>query len=92
MSPTSTSLKVLAAKVKLNAVSSVAAWSGIGLATVGASLLLLITISKLSLMMPPLPSSAVTVTVVVPTSAFNGVPVKVRVAALKLSQPEASEV
>jgi hypothetical protein len=79
-------VKVLAGRVKLKAVSSVAAWSPIGVATVGASLVLFTVRTKLSLALAPLPSVAVTVIVALPTSALAGVPVKVRVAASKASQ------
>ena len=53
----------------------------------GTSLTLPTTRSKLSLAVAPLPSVAVTVMVTVPTSALAGVPLKVRVAASKFSQP-----
>ena len=45
------------------------------------------TMSKISLTVPPLPSSAVTFTDRVPTSPACGVPEKVRVASSKPSQP-----
>ena len=41
---------------------------------------------KVSVTVPPLPSSAVTSMLSVPTSAVTGVPLKVRVAASKLYQ------
>ncbi len=45
------------------------------------------TMSKVSVTVPPLPSLAITSIDTVPTLAFEGVPLKVRVAALKLNQP-----
>ena len=76
----------MAANWKLNAASSVALWLVMGVATVGASLVLAATMLKVSLTEPPLPSSAVTSMFSVPTSPLSGVPLKVRVAASKLSQ------
>ncbi len=92
MSPASTSAKVLAANWKLNGLSSVALWSAIGMATVGASLVLATVSTNWSSTKAAEPSVARTVIVTGPTSAFAGVPEKVRVAASKLSQagrPEA---
>ena len=86
VSPTSTSEKVFAANWKLNEISSVAFWLGIGLATVGASLTLATTMLKVSETVPPLPSLAVTSIEIVPISEFDGVPLKVRVRGSKLSQ------
>ena len=53
---------------------------------VGKSLVLATTMSKVSLTVPPWPSLAVTFTCRVPTSAFSGVPLNLRVVASKLSQ------
>jgi len=47
----------------------------------------LTSISNTSDTVPPLPSSAVTFTVNVPTSPAWGVPLKVRLPAVKVSQP-----
>jgi hypothetical protein len=58
-----------------------------GSVTVGASLTLLTVSVKVRATLSPLVSVAMTVTIVVPTSALAGVPVKVRVAPLKISQP-----
>ena len=44
------------------------------------------TISNVSVTVPPLLSLAVTVIEIVPTSEFDGVPLKVRVVGLKISQ------
>ena len=79
-------MKVSAGTWKLKGLSSVAVRSGMGLATVGASLVLLTVSSKVSLTVPPLPSSAVTAILKIPTSSLVGVPLKVAVLALKLSQ------
>ncbi len=92
VSPTSTSAKVFEANWKLNGASSVAFWSAIGLATVGASLALATVSTNWSSTKAAEPSVARTVIVTGPTSAFAGVPLKVLVAASKLSQagrPEA---
>ena len=62
-----------------------AAWSGIAVSTVGGSLAAT-AMSKLSLTVPPLPSSAVTFTDRVPMSAACGVPEKFWVSAAKVSQ------
>ena len=62
-------------------------WSASAAATVGASLLLITVMRKSSLTVAPEPSVAVTRKSIAPTSAFSGVPLKVRVGALKLSQP-----
>ena len=51
-----------------------------------ASLVLLILILKTSDAERPLVSAAVTLTVIIPTSVFTGVPLKIRVAASKDSQ------
>ena len=56
------------------------------MATVGASLVLATVTVNSSLTEALLPSVAVTLTVIVPTSPLAGVPLKVRVAGLKLSQ------
>ncbi len=56
------------------------------MATVGASLTFVTVSTNESVAVALLPSLAVTVIVSVPTSALAGVPLKVRVAALKLSQ------
>ena len=56
------------------------------MATVGASFTFVTVSTKESLAVALLPSFAVTVIVSAPTSALTGVPLKVRVAALKLSQ------
>lgn len=62
LSPASTSAKVLAGKVKLKAVSSVADWVTIGFATVGASLTGVTVILKVvALKLPPAPSETVKV-------------------------------
>ena len=53
---------------------------------VGASLVLATLMAKVSLMSIPATSVAITCTLMEPTSAFNGVPLKVWVAASKLSQ------
>ena len=58
----------------------------IALATVGASLVLVTVRSKVSETEALDPSVAVTLTAMVPTSELVGVPVKVRVEALKESQ------
>ena len=79
-------MKVLATNVKLNAAPSVALWSASALATVGASLVLATAMLKVLVTEPPLPSSAATSMLTVPTSPLVGVPLKVRVAASKFSQ------
>ena len=79
----SASEKVLAANWKLNAVPACASWAAIAFATVGA-LLAATAMSKVSLAVPSLPSSAVTFTENV--AAVVGVPEKVRVLAVKVSQ------
>ncbi len=66
-------------------ISSVMAMDG-GAVITGASLTALTTMSKVSLTLPPLPSLAITSMLSVPTLALPGVPLKVRVAASKLSQ------
>ena len=86
VSPTSTSAKVPAPKVKLKAASSVTVWSASGSATVGMSLLLSTVTRKSSDTAAPAESVAVTRRSIAPTSAFSGVPLKVRVVASKLSQ------
>ncbi len=58
---------------------------GIAFATVGASLVLAIATSKVSDTVPPRPSSAVTLTEIVPTSPLAGVPLNVRVASLNVN-------
>ena len=52
----------------------------------GASLVLATAMEKVSLMATPAASVAVICTLMEPTSAFNGVPLKVWVEVLKLSQ------
>src|SRR5205085_2613972 len=86
VSPASTSAKVFSAKVKVNAKSSVALWSAIGFATVGALLELRTVSVNVSLTLALLLSVIVTLTDNVPTSEFNGVPEKVRVAPVNVSQ------
>ena len=71
--------------VKLNTASSLVVWSAIGAVTVGASLVLFTTTLKTLLTPAKEVSVAVTRSESVPTLAFSGVPLKVRVAALKLS-------
>ena len=73
--------------MKAKALSSVAAWSAIGSASVGASLALPTASVKLPLACAPAPSVAVTLMSIAPTSPLAGMPLKVRVAALKDSQP-----
>ena len=65
--------------------SSLAVWSAMGCARVGVSFTLATVTSKLSLTLKPAASVAVTLRLTGPTSAFSGVPLKVRVAASKLS-------
>ena len=72
--------------MKFKALSSATVWSAMALATVGASLVLVTVMVKVSDTVPPLPSLAVTVTLTGPTSPLAGVPLKVRVLASKLSQ------
>ena len=87
MSPRSTSAKVFAGSVKAKALSSVAAWPAIGSASVGASLALATVSAKLPLACAPARSVTVTLMAIAPTSPLAGVPLNVRVAALKDSQP-----
>ena len=61
-------------------------------AMTAVSLVLLITMLNVSLITPPLPSLAVRVTEVLPTSLFSGVPLNVRVAASNDNHPDASDV
>ena len=84
MSP-SGSEKASAANWKLLGPLPLQLWSGMGLATCGASLALAMAMLKSSLAVPPLPSSAVTVraTLARPT---GGLPEKVQLAASKDSQ------
>ena len=84
-SPTSTSAKVVAGTVKLKPVSSVAACATNATATVGASLTLVTVTANTSEALVPAASVMVTSTFTMPTSAFNGVPLKVCVPALKLN-------
>ena len=63
-----------------------AAWFEMGASSVGASFTLSTVSVKLPLVCAPEPSVAVTRTSIAPTSALAGVPLKLRVAALKLSQ------
>ena len=65
--------------------ASVAAWLAMAVASVGASLVLVTVRLNGSLTATPLVSVAVSVMLTTPTSALAGVPLKVRVAALKLS-------
>jgi len=90
VSPTSTSVKVLAGTVKLKALGSVTDCAAMAVA-VGASLVLTTVSVKLLDALALLPSVAVTFTVMAPTSPLAGVPLKVRVATLKLSQPGSAE-
>ena len=85
LSPASTSLKVWLGSVKLKVTSSVALWLAM-LWLNGASLLLATVSEKSLLALAPEPSVAVTRTFTAPTSPLSGVPVKVPVLALKLSQ------
>ena len=78
-------MKALAATWKLLGPPPLQLWSGMGLATRGASLALAIEMAKSSLALPPLPSSAVTVRATLARPA-GGLPEKVRVEASKLSQ------
>ena len=71
--------------MKVKAWSSVAVWSAIGLARVGASLMLATVTLKVSKASAPALSVTVTTTSRVPTSPLAGVPVKVRVAASNFS-------
>ena len=85
ISPASTSLKASAGRVKLKAAASVAVCAAITLATVGASFVLAMATLKLDEIVAPARSVAVTFRLRVLTSRFNGVPVKVPVAELKVS-------
>ena len=67
--------------------SSVAVWSIKAWFKTGMSLLLATVRRKSSLTSRPAASVAVTRISSAPTSAFSGVPLKVRVVALKFSQP-----
>ena len=67
--------------------SSVAVWSANGTATVGRSLLLITVMRNSSETAAPAESVAETRTSIAPTSVFSGMPLKVRVEALKLSHP-----
>ena len=69
-----------------SALSSAIVWLGIAFATVGASLVLVTVILKVSATVALLPSVAVTLTARTPTFALSGVPLKVRVSASKESQ------
>ncbi|CAI8215260.1 Uncharacterised protein [marine metagenome] len=71
--------------LKYNALPLAIVWSGIALATVGASLRLDTTILKVSEITAPPESVAVNLTAIDPTSLLVGVPPKVRVAALNVS-------
>src|SRR4028119_1828553 len=86
MSPASTSLKVSAGMITLKSESSVALWSAIADATVGASLVLAIAKLKVLLTVAPAVSVAVTLMPRLPTFSLSGVPLKVRVVGLKLNQ------
>ena len=85
VSDTSTSEKVVASNLKYMALPLEIVWSGIALATVGASLTLDTTILKVSEASAPPESVAVNLTAIDPTSLLVGVPLKVRVAALNVS-------
>ena len=66
--------------------SSANVWLEIAFATLGASFVFVIVIEKVSETLWEALSVAVAITSMVPTSEFVGVPEKVCVAALKLSQ------
>jgi hypothetical protein len=74
--------KVLAANAKLKGSPTVATWSGIGLATKGATRLTVMLNKSLAV---PFPLVAVTRTSIVPVLLAAGVPLNVRVDALKVS-------
>ena len=78
-------MKVPAGSVKLNGRSCVADWPAIGLASTGASLVLMTVSMKLPLAVAPVLSVAMTSRFDERTSALSGVPLKVRVAASKAS-------
>ena len=80
------SVKLLAGTVKLKAISSFVVWSAIATETTGVSLTLDTVTLNSSNAEAPTTSIAVTLTLSVPTSPFTGVPLKVPVLALKLSQ------
>ena len=69
-----------------SALSSVAAWSAIAFTTLGASLVFVTVILNVSEIAALPLSVAVTFTSIAPTFAFKGVPLNVRVLALKESQ------
>ena len=85
LSPTSTSAKVEAGTLKSNSSSSVACWSAMALASVGASLVFSTVTLKVSVISSPALSVAVTSTSNELTSPLAGVPEKVRVAASNFS-------
>ncbi|MBG0749265.1 hypothetical protein Q7O_003217 [Pectobacterium carotovorum subsp. carotovorum PCCS1] len=85
VSPTSGSVKVPVGTVKLRLPFCATLCAGIGVATTGASLTLVMVRLKVVLT-EALPSLAVTLMLRVPTSLLPGVPVKVPVAGLKVSQ------
>nr|POW29340.1 hypothetical protein PB20LOC_00728 [Pectobacterium parmentieri] len=86
VSPTSGSVKVPAGTVKFRLSSCATLCAGIGVATTGASLTL-VTVRLKVVLTKALPVSvAVTLMLRVPTSALFGVPEKVFVAGLKVSQ------
>ena len=64
----------------------VALWAAIGRARKGASLRLATVIAKSTKAVAPAPSAAVTRTLKAPTSALDGVPLKVALVVLKFSQ------
>ena len=80
------SLKLPAASVKLNSWPCRPVWPAIGCASTGASLMLPTVRMKSPDALAPAKSVAVRRTDTLPTSALAGVPVKVRLAASKLSQ------
>ena len=79
------SLNAPGGTVKLNAASCVADCGPIALASTGASLTLATVRMKSPVAFAPPVSVAVTRTLIAPPSAFSGVPLNCRVAALKLS-------
>ena len=79
------SVKVPAGTVKFRLPSCAMLWTGIGVATTGASLML-VTVRLNVVLTEASPSLAVTLMLRLPTSPLAGVPEKVPVAGLKLSQ------
>ena len=70
----------------MNAVPLVAFWAERGVATAGASLVLMTCTLKVQLAHNPPASAAITLRATVPTWSLVGVPENMRVAALKASQ------